>query len=110
MQSPSGDIQELTTLPAFTAAVAEGKGCVVVTDRSVPTRFHKASCASLKPEYFETKVLKNARKRGQYFLAPTYEAAATRFTGKPCAVCRPDLGSTSAPQPPPGIHPTSPMP
>lgn len=105
MQAPSGDIQELTTMPAFSAAVAGGRGCVVVTDRSVPTRFHRAGCAALKPEYFETKVLKNGRKRGQYFLAPSYESAIARFTGKPCAVCRPDLASGS----PPAISP-SPLP
>ena len=108
MQAPSGDIHELTTLPAFSAAVTDGRGCVVVTDRSVPTRFHRAACVALKPEYFETKVLKNARKRGQYFLAPSYDSAATRFSGKPCAVCRPDLmsGGSSAM----GAAPTPPMP
>jgi hypothetical protein len=90
MHAPSGDIQELTSLPAFTAAVTAASGCMVVTDRSVPTRFHRAQCQSLKPEYFEMKVMKNARRRGQYFLAPSYESAAAKFSGKPCAVCRPD--------------------
>jgi hypothetical protein len=94
MHAPTGDIQELTNLPAFTAAVSAAAGCMVVTDRSVPTRFHRAQCQSLKPEYFEMKVMKNGRRRGQYFLAPNYESAASKFSGKPCAVCRPDGAST----------------
>ena len=97
MHVSSGDVQELTSLAAFSAAVAEGRGYVVVTDRSVPTRFHKAHCQALKPEYFETKVVKNGRKRGQYFLAKTYEAAAAQFAGKACNTCRPDLDQPPAP-------------
>src|SRR5262245_6870676 len=97
MHAPTGDIQELTNLPAFSAAVTAAAGCMVVTDRSVPTRFHRAQCQSLKPEYFEMKVMKNGRRRGQYFLAPSYESATSRFTGKPCAVCRPDSPTGTRP-------------
>jgi hypothetical protein len=105
MHAPSGDIQELTTLPAFAAAVSSAAGCLVVTDRSVPTRFHRAQCQSLKPEYFEMKVMKNGRRRGQYFLAPSFETAAAKFTGKPCAVCRPD-GASAVRAPGPGTPPS----
>jgi hypothetical protein len=86
-----GDIQELGTLEAFQAAMADKGAFLVVTDRSTPTRIHRTTCQAVLQNHFVTKVISNGAKRGRYYKSPTYAMAATRFASKPCGVCRPDV-------------------
>jgi hypothetical protein len=88
--STTEDIREITTLEAFQSAIADRAAFLVVTDRSTPTRVHRTTCAAVLPQHFVTKVVTNGAKRGRYFKAPSYGAASSRFTSRPCGVCHPE--------------------
>jgi hypothetical protein len=90
MTTFAGEIRELTSLPAFEAAVAAGLGFLVITDRSTPTHIHRAKCPALAAQHFVTKVVTNGGRRGRYYHAPALEAAQARFTARLCGVCHPD--------------------
>jgi hypothetical protein len=91
MNATASDIRELRTLEEFQASTTEGTGFLIVTDRSTPTHVHRAKCPAVQAQHFVTKVIKNAGKRGRYYLAPTLEAAQARFrSGRLCAVCHPE--------------------
>lgn len=90
MNTTVGEVRELTSLPAFEAAVAAGQGFIVITDRSTPTHVHRAKCAALAAQHFVTKVVTNGGRRGRYYHATTLESAQSRFTARLCGVCHPD--------------------
>lgn len=91
MNASTGDVRELRSLDDFRAVTAAGVGYLVVTDRSTPTRVHRARCTAVAERHFVTKVIENGGRRGRYHHALTLEAVRARFpAGRLCVVCRPE--------------------
>ena len=96
MENNEGSVREITAEAEFGAIRALQTGCIVVTDRSTPTRIHTLLCYALGKEHFRTKVIVNARKRGRYYVAPSVDVARSRFPkGVPCGLCRPFVAPPS---------------
>jgi hypothetical protein len=77
---PNREIDELLTIADFDGALAAG-ALLVVTDVANPTRLHRAParCPSVRREWFETKVIVNGGRNGQYYTVANELIASARW-------------------------------
>ena len=90
METNDGSVREIATEAEFAMIRAGAIGCIVVTDRSTPTRIHLFKCYAVGPAHFRTKVIVNGRRRGRYYASSSIETARRRFPrAVPCGLCHP---------------------
>jgi hypothetical protein len=83
------EIRELTSIEAFTAAVAADQP-LVITDSAKPAKLHPAphACSGVTADYFVGKVITRGGRGGRYFTVASEAAALKRWPKTTiCANC-----------------------
>jgi len=76
--------RELLTREDYDSTIVGGEGVIVIVDKYTGRTAHPVDCPSVDAAHFVEKVIRNKRKNGHWYWAPSYPVAAQELYAQPC--------------------------